>query len=143
MAVNQVEWHLGWHDESLLEFCRGHGIQLQAHSPLGGAFAAHASVPMDSPALLAVARAHNASSEQAVLRWSIQRGVPVVTTAPRNLLAKELGPLFQFSLTAPEIASLDGLVAATRAGSAPAPAHTGLRSSAAEGAAPEPAIVLL
>ena len=35
-AVNQVEWHLGWWNASLLAYCANHSIQLQAYSPLGG-----------------------------------------------------------------------------------------------------------
>jgi diketogulonate reductase-like aldo/keto reductase len=34
--VNQVEWHLGYHNDSLLEYCKAHNITLQAYSPLGG-----------------------------------------------------------------------------------------------------------
>ena len=33
-AVNQVEFNLRFHDDALLQFCREHGITLQAYAPL-------------------------------------------------------------------------------------------------------------
>lgn len=110
VAVNQVEWHLGWHDEGLLEYCRQHGIRLQAHSPLGGEGAAHPGLPLSSERLLAVARAHNTTATQVALRWSVQRGVPVVVpTGSNTSMAQELSPLFGFTLSEAELSSLGAL----------------------------------
>lgn len=108
--ANQVEWHLGRHDEALLAYCRAHGIILQAYSPLGGPAASHPDpAALRAPAVLAAAAAHRVSVYQVALRWSVQRGVPVVTASSSAAhLADDLG-VFGFELTPAEVSALDAV----------------------------------
>ena len=32
--MNQIEAHIGWHDDELITFCHKHGIVVQAATPL-------------------------------------------------------------------------------------------------------------
>ena len=32
--MNQIEQHIGWHDDAMLEFCAAHDILVQAATPL-------------------------------------------------------------------------------------------------------------
>jgi diketogulonate reductase-like aldo/keto reductase len=87
IALHQVEWHPLKHDEQMLAFCQKHGIQLQAWSPLGGA---QGSV-LSNPVVKAIASAHGRSTAQVVLKWSLQRGVAVVTgTDNKGHMASDL-----------------------------------------------------
>ena len=109
ISVNQVEWHLGHHDDVLLAYCTRAGITLQAYSPLGGSAAAHPDpAALQAAAVKAAASAHSVSVYQVALRWSLQRGVPLVTaTASAAHMAADLSPLFRFELSRAQMAALD------------------------------------
>lgn len=110
VAVNQVEWHLGWHDDALLTYCRKHGITLQAASPLGSPAGRHPAASLASPAVAAAARAHAAAPARVALRWALQRGVPLVAPAGAAGGARaELEALFGLELTRAEMSALDAL----------------------------------
>ena len=77
-AVVQVESHPYLPEWDLLEFCREHGIVLQAFAALG-----HALEPkvLDDPAITAIARRVNKTPAQVVLAWAVQRGTAFLTTS--------------------------------------------------------------
>lgn len=103
-AVNQIEWHLGWHDDQMLAYLEAHGIVMQAYSPLGGAGSQHPSVPLSS--LEQIAATHGVSTAQVALRWSLQQGVcPVTATLNVEHMKGDLG-IFRFNLTQPEMTNL-------------------------------------
>ena len=73
--VNQVEWHLGWHDDALLAYCGERSITLEAYSPLGGGGTTtghNGGVALDDPVVSNIAKGHNASTAAVALRWSLQ-----------------------------------------------------------------------
>ena len=109
ISINQVEWHLGHHDDELLASCKLAGVTLQAYSPLGGPAAAHPDpAALHAAAVEAAARAHNVSVYQVALRWSLQHGVPLVTaTASPAHMVDDLEPLYHFQLSDDEMAALD------------------------------------
>jgi len=101
--VNQVEFHPFLFQRELLEFCRHHGIQLVAYSPL-----VH-GMRHDEPALVSVARAHGRSVPQVLLRWGLQHGLVVIpkTTTPARL--RENLAVNDFQLSESDMAKLDAL----------------------------------
>jgi len=107
IEVHQVQWNPRSHDEAMLDFCKSHGIQLQAWSPLGGA---QDSV-LSEPAVKTIAAAHKVSTPQVVLRWALQRGVAVVVGTANPEHAKSDLDIFGFNLTADEVNSINGLQA--------------------------------
>merc|ERR1719327_1692607 len=100
IELNQVHWNPLYHDESMLAFCKKHGILLQAWSPLGGA---DGSV-LGNPVVKSIAAKHNVSTAQVTLRWSLQRGVAVVVGTANADHAKSDLDIFSFQLGADEIA---------------------------------------
>ena len=110
VRVNQVQWHLGHHDDELLAFCRAHNITLQAYSPLGGGGTStgrDGGISLDDPAVAAIAARHNATTAQVALRWSVQQGVAVVTSTVRaGYLREDLAVLTKPRLTSSELATL-------------------------------------
>lgn len=105
VEVLQVEWNPEHHDEDVLSFCKAHGILLQAWSPLGGA---EGSVLSD-PVVKAISAAHNVSTAQAVLHWSLQRGVAVVVgTANADHMSSD-HDVFGFQLSEAEVQDISAL----------------------------------
>ena len=101
----QVEWNPLDHDEDMLALCTKHGIQLQAWSPLGGD---HGDI-LSNPQVVAIAATHNTSTAQVVLKWSLQRGVAVVTGTDNPAhMASDLD-LWSFTLTDQEMTELNNL----------------------------------
>ena len=77
-AVVQVESHPYLPEWDLLDFCREHGIVLQAFAALG-----HALEPkvLDDPVITAIARRVNKTPAQVMLAWAVQRGTAFLTTS--------------------------------------------------------------
>lgn len=69
-AVNQVELHPYFPQESLVAFHAEHGIVTEAWSPLG-----KRAAPYQEPVVGEIAAAHGISASQVVLRWHQLRGV--------------------------------------------------------------------
>lgn len=113
-AVNQVEWHLGYHNETLLAASKAFGVTLEAWGPLTGptaAVAGHAGISLGDPDLKAVAKRYNASTAQVALRWSAHKGVvPVTATCNKEHALGDLAA-FDFDLSEADIAQLDALKA--------------------------------
>ena len=86
-ALNQVEFHPYWHEEDLLAFCKMYNITYNGYSPLGCPDWAPSShhwnhTLLEEPTVTSIAKAHNCSPAQVVLRWEWQQGV---VTNPRTV----------------------------------------------------------
>ena len=77
-AVLQVESHPYLQQSDLLDYCKSHGIVLQAFAPLG-----HNMTPklIDDPVITAIARRVNKTPSQVLLAWAVQRGTAPLTTS--------------------------------------------------------------
>ncbi|NIM69854.1 MAG: aldo/keto reductase [Xanthomonadales bacterium] len=82
--VNQVEAHPYLQQDSLLDYCRAHGIHLTAFSPLGSPDRSPATKGADEPSLLAdpviaaIAERHGVGPARVLLAWHVQRGAAVI-----------------------------------------------------------------
>jgi diketogulonate reductase-like aldo/keto reductase len=83
-AVVQVESHPYLPEWDLLDFCREHGIVLQAFAALG-----HAKDPkvVDNPVITSIAQRVHKTPAQVALAWAVQRGTAFLTTSttPRHI----------------------------------------------------------
>jgi diketogulonate reductase-like aldo/keto reductase len=83
-AVVQVESHPYLPQWDLLDFCREHGIVLQAFAALG-----HAKDPkvVDDPVITGIAARVHKTPAQVALAWAVQRGTAFLTTSttPRHI----------------------------------------------------------
>ncbi len=83
-AVVQVESHPYLPEWNLLDFCREHGIVLQAFAALG-----HALEPrvLNDPVIKDIAQRVHKTPAQVVLAWAVQRGTAFLTTSttPRRI----------------------------------------------------------
>lgn len=110
--VNQLEFHPLLTQPESRAFCREHGIQLEAWSPL---MQGH----LDLPPLTEIGRRYGKSAAQVVLRWDLQHQVVTIpkSTTPSRIL--ENSEIFDFSLSTEDMAAIDGLHAGRRFGADP------------------------
>ena len=79
-AVVQVESHPYLPEWDLLEFCREHGIVVQAFAALG-----HAMEPrmLEDPVITSIAARVRKTPAQVALAWAVQRGTAFLTTSTK------------------------------------------------------------
>lgn len=101
-AVNQIDWGPTLYDAAVLSGHADRGIAVEGYSPLK-------NTNLDDPMLGKIAAAHGVTSAQVVLRWHVEHAITVIPKSARaDRIAANFGVL-GFSLTAEEIASIDGL----------------------------------
>ena len=85
-SVVQVESHPYLPEWELLEFCRVHGIVLQAFAAVG-----HALEPrvIDDPVITAIAQRVQKTPAQVVLAWAVQRGTAFLITSTKPQRIRE------------------------------------------------------
>ena len=98
-SCNQVEWHLGYHNETLLGVSQSSCIHLEAWGSVSGPTTErHPGVSLGDARLQEVAALYNASTAQVTLRWSVDKGVtPVTATCSQAHALGNLGA-FGFDL---------------------------------------------
>jgi diketogulonate reductase-like aldo/keto reductase len=85
-AMVQVESHPYLPEWELLDFCREHGIVLQAFAALG-----HAMEPnvLADPVITAIAERVHKTPAQVALAWAVQRGTAFLTTSTKSQRIQE------------------------------------------------------
>ena len=114
-AVLQVELHPYLTQEKLLRFCHEERIAVTGFSPLGAhsyfqlnMADARESV-LDQPVIREIAQRHQKTPAQVVLRWGVQRGTAVIPKTSSIARLSENLAVFDFALTADEMAAVAGL----------------------------------
>jgi aldo/keto reductase len=103
--VNQCEVHPLYQRQDLLEITKGHGTVLQAWAPLAqGRAKVH-----DEPVLHEIAQRHGKSVAQIMLRWLLQRGIPLVVKSTHASRLRENRDLFDIELTDEEMSAVSAL----------------------------------
>jgi 2,5-diketo-D-gluconate reductase A len=121
-AVNQVEVHPYYSQPALRAVHAQRGIVTQAWSPLGGVYVYRPSDgdgprnALADPVITAIAERYDKTPAEVVLRWHIDDGrsaIPKSVTPAR--IAQNLD-VFDFALTADDIAAIDSLDTGIRGG---------------------------
>jgi diketogulonate reductase-like aldo/keto reductase len=102
-AVNQVEFSPFLYQRELLEYCRSHGIQLEAYSPLTR------KKRFDDPTVVEIAREHDVQPAQVMLRWCVQHDVVALFKSVHQGHIRRNAKAFDFELSDEEMAALDDL----------------------------------
>jgi len=121
-AVNQIECHPYFQQREVQDFGARHGILTQAWSPIGGITfyrdSNHTST-LDDPVIGDIARAHSKTAAQVMLRWGLQEGRSVIPKSTKPSRIAENIDVFDFELSAEEMAAIDGLDTGRRGGPEP------------------------
>jgi 2,5-diketo-D-gluconate reductase A len=102
-VVNQIEWSpFGW-DQAMLDFCKSKGIIVQTYSPLTR------QERLEHEVLIDLADKYEKSAAQILIRWALQKDtVPIVKANQLEHLEENL-EVFDFKISAEDMASLDEL----------------------------------
>ena len=104
-AVNQVELHPLHQRRELREFCAERGIAIEAWGPLSQG----KSDLLERPEVASAAVAHGKTAAQVVIRWHLQHGTIVFPKTSSRSRLIENANVFDFELSADQIAAIDSL----------------------------------
>jgi 2,5-diketo-D-gluconate reductase A len=102
-VVNQVQFSPYEYRKALLDYCAQNGIALEAYSPLG------TGRHLSSETARRIADRHGRTPAQVLLRWSIEREIPVIPKSTHHERIAENAQIFDFTLTDEDIEELDAL----------------------------------
>jgi diketogulonate reductase-like aldo/keto reductase len=102
-AVNQINFSSLQYRKALLEACKQRSVALEAYSPLGtGRHLGNQTVRL-------VADRVGRTPAQVLLRWCIQRDVPVIPKSTHRERIEENADIFSFQLSDEDMRELDAL----------------------------------
>ncbi|XP_075875375.1 aldo-keto reductase family 1 member B1 [Nelusetta ayraudi] len=116
-AVNQVELHPYMVQPEMIEFCKSKNIALTAYSPFGSPerppsmFRGDADPHklLEDPVVGEIAKKHQLSPAQVLLRYHVQQGIPVIPKSDKPHRILQNSKIFHFSLTEEDMKALKGL----------------------------------
>jgi len=114
-AVLQVESHPYLTQEALMRFCREQDITVTAFSPLGSlsylelGMANTSESVLEQAPVIAIAKKMGKTPAQVVLRWGVQRGNAIVPKTKKTARLVENAALFDFELSADDMAQVSAL----------------------------------
>jgi 2,5-diketo-D-gluconate reductase B len=101
LVANQVEFHPYLYQKELLKLCNEKKIQLISYRSFGkGAL-------LKDPLFREIGQKHGKTSAQVVLRWTVQKGIPVIPRSSSETHLRENFDLFDFTLTGDEMQQID------------------------------------
>ncbi|MFI6070624.1 aldo/keto reductase [Actinoplanes sp. NPDC051343] len=123
-AVNQIELHPYFSQPDVQKADAEHGILTQAWSPIGGitfypGWGDDRRNVLEDPTIAAIAAAHGRTAAQVMLRWHLQEGRSAIPKSTNPGRIAENFDVFDFELTAAEMASIDALDTGRRNGPDP------------------------
>jgi 2,5-diketo-D-gluconate reductase A len=102
-VANQVQFSPFEFRRGLLEACEARQVVLEAYSPLGtGRHLGNATVTR-------IAERLERTPAQVLLRWCVEREIPVIPKSTHRDRIVENGQIFDFTLTDEDMAALDAL----------------------------------
>jgi 2,5-diketo-D-gluconate reductase A len=102
-VVNQIQFSPFRYRRALLEACEANDIVLEAYSPL-----THGR-DLGDARVAQIAERHGRTPAQVLLRWGVQRGLPVIPKSSRRERIEENAQIFDFELSDEDMAALDEL----------------------------------
>jgi diketogulonate reductase-like aldo/keto reductase len=102
-AVNQVQFSPQQYRRALLDACLRRNVAAEAYSPLG------TGRNLSDATVTRVAQRAGRTPAQVLLRWCLQRGLPVITKSTHRERIHENAQIFNFTLSELDMAELDAL----------------------------------
>ena len=102
-VVNQVQFSPFEYRRALLEACERRGVALEAYSPLGS------GRHLRSDVVERIAQRLGRTPAQVLLRWCVQKGVPVIPKSTHRERIEANAQIFDFALSDEDVAELDAL----------------------------------
>jgi len=100
-VVDQVQFSPYEYRTALLDAAGEHQIALEAYSPLG------TGRHLTSDAVARIAQRHGRTPAQVLIRWCIERGIPVIPKSTHRERIAENAEVFDFALTADDLRGME------------------------------------
>ncbi len=101
--VNQIEFHPGYTQPETVEYSQANGMLVQAFSPLG------CGTVLGDETLAAIAKKYNRTVAQICLRFVLQSGLNVLTKSVTPARIVENAQIFDFELSAEDMAVINAM----------------------------------
>ena len=109
-AVNQFEISPLNTQKSLIKWCQDKGVVVEAMSTFSHYRSNKPRLEiLENPVLICIAKLHQKTVAQVVLRWLLQQGISVIPKTWNEKYLAENIDLFDFELSSDEMAIIDGL----------------------------------
>jgi len=102
-VVNQIELHPWCQQREAVDYCRSQGIVMEAYCPLVR------NQKADDPTLNALAKKHDRSTAQVLIRWSLQKGWVTLPKSDTPSRIEANADIYSFELDTGDIKTLDDL----------------------------------
>ena len=106
-ALIQNEIHPYYQENEVIKYMLEKGIVMEAWYPLGGR--GHTAELFNNETIAEIAKVHNKSSAQIILRWHLQKGVVAIPGSSNPEHIKENMNIFDFELTAEDMKKINSL----------------------------------
>ena len=106
-ALVQNEIHPYYQENDVIPYIQSLGIVVQGWYPFGGR--GHISELLNDEVIIDIAKNHNVSAAQVILRWNLQKGVVVIPGSSNPEHIKENTELYDFELTIDEMNRINAL----------------------------------
>ena len=101
--VNQIEFHPGLMQSEVVEFCRSHGMLIEAYSPLG------TGRMLTNETLMGIAAKYGKSVAHVCIRWVLQNGVLPLPKSITPSRIQDNTNVFDFVLSDEDMATINAM----------------------------------
>lgn len=106
-VINQFEINPLLQNNELVDYCQSENVAVTGFAPLGAADRAWAEsgdpLPLENPVILELAKKHNKSPAQVILKWLLQRNIIIIPKSSTPSRIVENAQLFDFELSADDM----------------------------------------
>lgn len=106
-SLVQNEIHPYYQENDVILYIKSLGIIVQGWYPFGGR--GHTKELLNDDVIVEIAKNHNVSSAQVILRWNLQKGVVVIPGSSNPSHIKENTEIYHFELTDDEMNRINAL----------------------------------
>ena len=106
-ALVQNEIHPYYQENDVIPYIQSLGIVVQGWYPFGGR--GHTSELLNDDTIVKIAKEHDVSAAQVILRWNLQKGVVVIPGSSNPEHIKENTEIYDFELTDDEMKEINAL----------------------------------
>lgn len=106
-ALVQNEIHPYYQENDVIPYIQNLGIVVEGWYPFGGR--GYTKEILNNETILDIAKSHNVSAAQVILRWNLQKGVVVIPGSSNPEHIKENTEIYHFELTKEEMEKINSL----------------------------------